>query len=242
MNIKHRKLLFVAGIINILLGGFYMICGLLEFSNIIKTAAHTYVETISIQLSYLVFISSLLTVAVGIITVIYNKKLHLLNLRVFMGTASLAWPLFLSITLFFTKLQINIRLTTMTLSALFYVIAVLIVKITNTEFSKGVKFNPSAVIAQSGRRAKSVNISAAMNSTTGKFQSKNIAHTVENIASTIKPRKVSGINFNRLFKGKRIRSNEGMFKMFYSGRKRKSKNVLAGLLGNKRRRSRFRLR
>ncbi len=241
MNVKHRKLLFVAGIINILLGLFYIGSGVLEFTNALQTTAHTITQTIGVQLSYLVFVSAILTTAAGVMAIIYSKTLSFINTRVFLGITSLAWPLFLSIALFFTQLQINIRLSTMTLASLFYVIAVLIVKITNTEFSKGVKFNPSAMISSSGKRAKSVNIASAMSATTGKLQQKNIAHTVENIASTMKPHKPSSLNLRWLFAGKR-RTGNSFFKSFYSGHKRRNVNVLASLFGNKRRRSRFRFR
>ena len=173
MNIKHSKLLFVAGIIDTLLGMFYFICGILEFTDMLSTKAHNVTETIGVQLSYLVFVSTILIIITGVLTIVNHKSLRLLNLRVFTGVVALAWPLFLSITLFFTQLQINIRLMTMSLASLFYIIAVLIVKITNDEFSKGVNFNPSAMIASSGKRARSVDINAVMSAGTGKLHQKN---------------------------------------------------------------------
>lgn len=242
MNIKHRKLLFVAAVIDVLLGIFYIGSGILEFTNALKTSAHTITQTIGVQLSYLVFISAILTTATGVLSIIFNKTLRFLNLRVFFGISSLAWPLFLSITLFFTQLQINIRLSTMTLASLYYVVAVLIVKITNTEFSKGVKFNPSAMIASSGKRSKSVNIGSAMSATAGMLQQKNIAHTVDTIASVMTPRKANGINLRWLFVGKRRKAGGGIFRALYSGQKRRNLNIIALLFNNKRRHSHFRLR
>lgn len=241
MNIKHNKILFVASVINALLGLFYLVCGILEFTDALQTKANTITETIGVQLSYLVFISSILTTSTGVISIVNNKTLRFLNLRVFMGVITLAWPLFLSITLFFTQLQINIRLMTMTLTSLFYIITVLIVKITNDEFGKSVNFNPSAMIASSGRRAHSVDLGAMMSAGTGKLHQKNIVQTVENIAANMKPNKSTGVGLQRLFTGKRRASN-GIFKGFYAGHKRRSANVLASLFGNKRRRSRFRFK
>lgn len=238
MNIKHNKLLFVAAVIDTLLGLFYLICGILEFTNALHTKANTVTETIGVQLSYLVFVSSILTTATGALSVVKNKTLNLLNLRVFMGVITLAWPLFLSITLFFTQLQINIRLLTMTLASLFYIIAALIVKITNDEFSKGFNFNPSAMIASSGKRARSVDLGAMMNSGAGKMHQKNFAQTVENIASTIKPQRIHGGVMQRLFVGKRRLGGGNIFKGFYGGHKRRSANIVASLFNNKRRRPR----
>ncbi len=239
MNIKHNKLLLVASVIDALLGLFYLICGILEFTNALHTKANTITETIGVQLSYLVFISSILTTATGALSVFKNKTLHLLNLRIIMAVVTLAWPLFLSITLFFTQLQINIRLMTMTLSSLFYIIAVLIVKITNDEFGKTFNFNPSAIIAASGKRAHSVDFGAMMNVGTGKLHQKNFVQTVENLATAITPKRSHGGIFQRLFAGKRRLGNGNIFRGLYGGHKRRSANIIATLFNNRRRR-RFR--
>lgn len=237
MNIKHNKLLFVAGIIDALLGLFYFVCGLLEFTDMLSTKAHNVTETIGVQLSYLVFVSTILIMATGILTIVYNKSLRLLNLRVFAGVVSLAWPLFLSITLFFTQFQINIRLFTMSLASLFYIIAVLVVKITNDEFSKGVNFNPSAMIASSGKRAKSVDINAVMSAGTGKLHQKNIVQTVESLTANVKTKRSHGNVFHTLFAGKRKLGNGNIFKGLYGGQKRRSAHI-SSLFTSKRRRSR----
>lgn len=243
MNIKHNKLLFVASVIDTLLGLFFIICGILEFTNALHTKANTVTETIGVQLSYLVFISSILTASTGVLSVIHTKSLRLINLRIFMGVITLAWPTFLSITLFFTLVQINIRLMSMMLASLFYMIAVLIVKITNLDFSKGVNLNPSAMIASSGKRAKSVNLGTMMSSGADKLYQKNITHVVENLAESLKPSKNSVIlKLKFLFVGKRNHSKPGLFKGLYVGHKQRGINLTGFLYKNKRRRSRFRLK
>lgn len=243
MNVKHSKLLLVASVIDTLFGAFYIICGLLEFTNALKTSANTITETIGIQLSYLVFASSIFLTATGAVSIVNNKTLKLINLRIFMGVISLAWPLFLSITLFFTLFQINIRLITMTLASLFFMTAVLIVKITNVDFSKGINFNPSAMISSTGKRAKSIDVGVMMNSSTNKLHQKHIVQTIENISESLKPNTNAGTaKINKMFAGKKKRGGNGMFKSLYNG-KRRSINILSPLFKNrKRRRSRFRIR
>lgn len=241
-NIKRNKLLFIAGIIDALLGLFYFVCGVLEFTDMLTTKANTIAQTLGVQLSYLVFVSSALMLATGILSIIYRKTMHTLNLRVFLGVLSLAWPLFLSITLFFTQFAINIRLLSMSFAALFYMIAALIVKITNDEFVKTYKFNPSAMIASSGKRARSVDFGAMMNVGAGKMHQKNFVQTVESIAVNMKPNKRSGGGLKRLFAGKRKLGNGNIFRGLYGGQKRRSSNIIGSLFQNKRRRSRPRFR
>ena len=237
MNIKHKKLLFIAGVINAIIGVFYFFNSIIEFTNILQTKANTLVQTACIQLSYLIFISAIFTTLAGIAAIVNRNSIRLINLRVFLGILSLAWPLFLSITLLFTRVIINIRLLTMTLAALFYVTSVLIVKITNAEFTKNVKFNPSAIISSSGKRAKSANIGSVVSSTAVKVQNKNFTHTFKNISSSINTRKHSFGNLQALFSGKR-KNNVGFFKGLYSGKKRRSVNFLASI--NRRGGRRFR--
>ena len=237
MNIKHKKLLFIAGVINAIIGVFYFFNSIIEFTNILQTKANTLVQTAGIQLSYLIFISAIFTTLAGIAAIVNRNSIRLINLRVFLGILSLAWPLFLSITLLFTRVIINIRLLTMTLAALFYVTSVLIVKITNAEFTKNVKFNPSAIISSSGKRAKSANIGSVVSSTAVKVQNKNFTHTFENISSSIKTHKHSFLNLQSFFSDRR-KNNVGFFSGLYSGKKRRSVNFLASL--NRRSGRRFR--
>lgn len=240
-NIKHGKLLFVAGVIDALLGLAFFVSGMLEFSDAVYTKANTVKQTLGVQLSYLVFISSTLMLVTGALSVIYRKSMQMLNARVFLGVISLAWPVFLTITLFFTQFMINIRLLTMSLAALFYIIAILIVKITNDEFVKTYKFNPSAMIASSGKRAKSVDFGAIMSNSSGKIHQKNFVQSVENLASTMTHRR-SGGGLKRLFAGKRKVGSGNFLRGIYSGQKRRGTNIVASLFQNKRRRSRFRFR
>ena len=237
MNIKHKKLLFIAGVINAIIGVFYFFNSIIEFTNILQTKANTLVQTAGIQLSYLIFISAIFTTLAGIAAIVNRNSIRLINLRVFLGILSLAWPLFLSITLLFSRVIINIRLLTMTLAALFYVTSVLIVKITNAEFTKNVKFNPSAIISSSGKRAKSANIGSVVSSTAVKVQNKNFTHTFENISSSIKTHKHSFLNLQSFFSDRR-KNNVGFFSGLYSGKKRRSVNFLASL--NRRSGRRFR--
>ena len=237
MNIKHKKLLFIAGVINAIIGVFYLSNSIIEFANILQTKANTLIQTAGIQLSYLIFVSAIFTSLAGITAILNRNSLRLINVRVFLGILSLAWPLFLSITLLFTRVIINIRLLTMTLAALFYVTSVLIVKITNAESTKNAKFNPSAIISSSGKRAKSVNIGSVVSSTAVKVQNKNFLHTFENIASSIKTHKHLFVNLQSFFSGKR-KNNVGFFRGLYSGKKRRSVNFLASM--NRRGRRRFR--
>ena len=237
MNIKHKKLLFIAGVINAIIGVFYFFNSIIEFTNILQTKANTLVQTAGIQLSYLIFISAIFTTLAGIAAIVNRNSIRLINLRVFLGILSLAWPLFLSITLLFTRVIINIRLLTMTLAALFYVTSVLIVKITNAEFTKNVKFNPSAIISSSGKRAKSANIGSVVSSTAVKVQNKNFTHTFENISSSIKTHKHSFLNLQSFFSDRR-KNNVGFFSGLYSGKKRRSVNFLSSL--NRRSGRRFR--
>ena len=237
MNIKYKKLLFIAGVINAILGVFYLSNSIIEFADILQTKANTLIQTAGIQLSYLICISAIFTSLAGITAILNRNSLRLINVSVFLGILSLAWPLFLSITILFTRVIINIRLLTMTLAALFYVTSVLIVKITNSESTKSVKFNPSAIISSSGKRAKSVNIGSVVSSTAVKVQNKNFTHTFENISSSIKTHKHSFLNLQSFFSDRR-KNNVGFFSGLYSGKKRRSVNFLASL--NRRSGRRFR--
>ena len=79
MNIKYKKLLFVAAITNLLLGLFLFVCSILEFTGIIQTQAHNVTETIGVHVSYLVFLSAILIALSGLLTVIFNKTLAYLK-------------------------------------------------------------------------------------------------------------------------------------------------------------------
>ena len=226
MNIKYKKVLLVASIINFAVGIFLFICGMLEFTGILQTNAHNVTETIGINVSYLVFISAILIMLSGIVSLSTYNRLYLINLQVFLGVLGLAWPLFLQISLFFTQLTINIRLVLTVLVALFYIIAILIVKIANDEFIKSVKFNPSGIIAQSGKRKNSVSFERVFNNTSTRVHTANVVQSAMGIlGNASKPKRTFQPNLQRLFTGKR-KGNKNIAKRFYaSGRRRSSKSI-----------------
>ena len=243
MNIKYKKVLLVAAIINFIVGVFLFVCGLLEFTGILQTNAHNVTETIGVNVSYLVFISAILIMISGAVSISTYNRLYLVNLQVFLGVLGLAWPLFLQISLFFTQLTINIRLVLTVLVALFYIIAILIVKISNDEFVKSVKFNPSAMIAQTGRRKNSDVIEKVFTSTGKKVQTANVIQsTISILGNAAKPKKNFQPSIQRFFIGKR-KSKRSIGKRFYaSGRRRTSNKVgyfMSSLSTRRRPRRRF---
>ncbi len=240
MNIKYKKLLFVAAVTNALLGLFLFVCSILEFTGIIQTQAHNVTETIGIHVSYLVFLSAILITISGLLTIIFNKTLAYLNAQILIGVVSLAWPLFLSISLFFTQLTINIRLLATVAVSLFYVISILIVKIANDEFVKNYKFNPSGLISSMGKRTQSVDLANMFSrGATAKAKHANLVQSMGNLATTIKPRHTFSFGLKFLTSGKR-RSTSGLGRRLYSGQKRRSANIVASLFrGRRRPRRRF---
>ena len=239
MNIKYKKLLFVAAITNLLLGLFLFVCSILEFTGIIQTQAHNVTETIGVHVSYLVFLSAILIALSGLLTVIFNKTLAYLNTQILVGVVSLAWPLFLSISLFFTQLTINIRLLATVAVSLFYVISILIVKISNDEFVKNFKFNPSSLISSMGKRTQSVDLTNVFNQNIGKAKRANLVQSMGNLAVNVKPKHTLNFGLNFLNSGRR-RSGFGLGRRLYSGQKRRSANIIASLFrGRRRPRRRF---
>lgn len=238
MNIKHKKVLLVAAIINFIIGIFLFVCGILEFTGLIQTDAHNVTETIGLNVSYLVFISAILIMLSGVLSIATYNRLALINLQVFLGVAGLAWPLFLQVSLFFTQLTINIRLVLTILVALFYIIAALIVKITNDEYIKTVKFNPAGLIAQSGKRKKSKSFERVFNRTNVKVQKLNVVQSlVAVLGNASKLKHIFRPDVKALFSGKR-KSTKKIGKRFYATRRRrsgKSINRIFNSLGTKRR-------
>lgn len=229
MNIKYKKLLLVAAIIDVCIGLFLFVSGMLEFTGIAQTKADNITETIGIQLSYLIFLSCVFISLSGITSIVSYRKATNLNLQIFLGVVSLAWPLFLTISLLFTQLIINIRLVISVLVSLFYVIAVLIVKISNADTIKSYKFNPSAIISSQGKRTQSVEIGTILNrSQGGKAKSTNVLQSFGNIATGLSGRSSRRLNFNRLFMGKR-KSSHGFGKGLYVRHKRHSVNILSNM-------------
>lgn len=236
MEFKYIRLLKIAAIINVSLGVFLFVCGILEFTNILPTPANNSIRTVGVQLSYLVFISGILLFASGGLTFLYRKTMRFVNLQIFAGVTALAWPIFVSIALFFTTIPhtINIRLIPSTLAALFYIVALLIVKITNETLSKTYKIN--TLMLQTGKRKQGVNVAAVLNSAGGSTKKSSVDvkailgganfKTKNSVASGAKrlfsgKRKTGGNPFKRLFQGQRKRSGGGLAKRLYSGKRRR---------------------
>ncbi len=219
MELKHSKPFFVATIINMGLGAFLIVCGILEFVGILQTNANSYIQTVGVQLSYLVFISGALVFVSGAISFFDRKIMGMVNLQIFLGLLSLAWPIFVSISLFFSQLIICIRLLPTMLASLFYMITLLIVKITNDELNKKHKINTSMMIT--GKRKKRVDVAATMNSRHGKKAStKNISNIGGFAGKFRKSASVSNIA-KRIYGGSRRKSSGSVSKRLYSGKRHK---------------------
>ena len=237
MDFKYIRLLKIAAIINISLGVFLFICGILEFTNILPTPANNSIRTVGVQLSYLVFISGILLFASGGLTLLHRKTMRFVNLQIFAGVTSLAWPIFVSIALFFTTIPhtINIRLIPSTLSALFYIIALLIVKITNESLSRAHKINTR--IMQTGKRKQGVNVAAVLSNAGGSKKSSVNVQSILGSAASIKTNNSAAAGAKRLFSGRR-RSGGNPFKRLFNGQRRRSGGGLAKILYSGKRRRR----
>ncbi|MDD6762069.1 MAG: hypothetical protein PUD92_00270 [Clostridiales bacterium] len=222
MNLKHIKLLTVAAIINTLLGIFLIICGLLEFTGILYTNANTTIESVGVQLSYLVFISGALVFTSGLITLFMRRTMTSINLLILLGVVALAWPIFVSISLFFSQLIICIRLLPTMLSSLFYIIAILIVKVTNESLQKTHKFNPTAHVEAMVKKKSTVNVTKALSGGSGKAKSSVDLKSLGNLAQATGKRR-SGPSIGKLFYSGSRRSHGGFGKMFYSGSRKRGK-------------------
>lgn len=216
MEIKHKKPLIVAALIDIFLGVFLIICGMLEFLGW-DTQANTSLTTAGVQLSYLVFISGLLVFFSGGLTFLKRHTLDMINLQIFIGVIALAWPIFVSISLFFSRLYICIRLLPTMLSALFYIIAILIVKITNESLRKTHKINTK--IGTTGKRKQSINVSAILSNASETAKSSKNISALGDIASMFKKKNATAVMSKTLQSGKR-HSSINPFAGIYSGRRR----------------------
>ena len=236
MNFKHGRLLFLATLINLCYGVFLFACSILEFTGTIYPNAHNITETIGVHVSYLVFIGSILILLSGIFSAVYRNNLKLINTRIFIGILSLAWPLFLTISLFFTQLNIKIRLVLSNPVALFYTVAILVVKISNIELSKTAKFDPASIIGRS-KRKQNVNIRNGINQLI-----KNQSDIIKQHNNTSKTaNSLDKFNFLSL-SGKKDRA--GFKPILNSFGRRKTKNVLGRIFysGGRRRTNSFNLK
>ena len=189
MKIKYKKPFFVAIMINLILGAFLIISGILEFTGIINKTNYSSVYTAGVQLSHLVFISGLLTFGTGLFSFIKYRDLKYLNLQIIIGAIALAWPVFLTLVLYFSQRIICIRLAPTLLASFYYIITILILKIGNEELNKTRKLKIGSVGKISDKRAvkgasveslfkgkkssarqKSANISNSINKLSRKFK------------------------------------------------------------------------
>lgn len=225
MSIRYKKLILSASIFNIIVGLFLLLSGISEFVGIINTQVHTVLETAGISLSYLIFINSMFILAAGVITVATHKKMQLMNLQMFLGIISLAWPLFLQISLFFTKLTINLRLVLSILTAMFYIISLFIVRISNNDIlTKSYSINPSRMITQVGRRSSTTDISRIFKPAAPKLHKSNVVQSVGKLTAIVKPRKAVRIDSSRLLTGKR-RKGGLLAKFIYTNTRRRSTDI-----------------
>jgi hypothetical protein len=158
MNLKHYSLLKTSGYVNMFLGLAIIIISLGEFLGIIQSNATNIIPSMGVSLSLLVFISGILCALAGGLTVFSPETNPKINLQVFAGVLTLGWPIFISVALLFAEHMICIRLLPTALTSLFYLIAVLIVKITNEAFKRTHQFNPHAIFNSMGKRRRGVNI------------------------------------------------------------------------------------
>lgn len=224
-NIKHSKLLKVASIINLCLGVFLIICGILEFIGIIPSDANRIYRAVGIRLSVLVFISGILVFISAIATLAENDDYINIDFLIFLGVASLAWPIFVFISLFFATFPhtICIRLVPTILTSLFYVISVMIVKITNEALRKVHKFNLNALVNR-GKKKSGINVANVLRST-GEKKAKQ-SHGLNSIGGiAAKFNSKNGVSIQRIFNagGKRRSGGGGFFKRIYSGSRKRGK-------------------
>lgn len=219
MNLKYIRLLMIASIINIGLGLFLIICGIFEFTGMLYTNANNTIESVGVQLSYLVFISGILTLISGFTTVLFRRNMAYINLLILIAVVALAWPIFVSISLFFSQMIICIRLLPTMMSSLFYIIAILIVKISNEALNRTHTFNPSMFVESLGLKKGGVNVSRVMYSNVGK---KKTGGNIQGFMNFLAPekRRTSGFSLRWIFHIGKRRGGGGFWKILYGGKRR----------------------
>ncbi len=222
-NMKHSKLLKIATIINLCLGAFLIICGILEFIGLLPTPADRVYNAVGIKLSTLVFISGMLIFISALFTLLSND-LHNINTLIFIGVSSLAWPIFISIALFFstTPHLICIRLVPTMMTSLFYVIAIMIVKISNEALRRTHKFNPQSLMQ--GKKKSNVDIASVFRGNVErKAKSSHSVQSIGDIATKFNSKR--GFSIQRLFmhSGKKRSSGKGFSKILYSHSRKRGK-------------------
>ena len=221
MEIKYKKPLVIASIIDFLLGAFLAICGLLEFTGILNTPANNSISTLGVQLSYVVFISGVLVLISGIVTFLDRKRFYRINLEIFLGLVALAFPIFISVVLILQAI-ICIRLIPTILASLFYMIAILIVKLSNDEMRKTHKLNTTK-LEVGERRKQGVNIASIFkkgSSRSGRTKQANIS-SIGGLASVSRSHSNPLAKLQKAMRGKRKRHGGGLGKRLYSGSRKK---------------------
>ncbi len=203
MKLKHIKLWTIASFINLGLGLFLIICGIVEFTGLLKTGAATSITTAGVQLSYLVFVSGILVFICGLFVIFDKTTMKHMNTQVIAGAAALAWPIFVSIALFFTRYTICVRLIPTIMSSLFFLIALMIVKVTNESLKKVHKFDPKKHIDQIGKRKSNVNVANVFAGGSKRARSTHKVHLSEGMGKMFKP--VHKRRGTRLYSGSRKR-------------------------------------
>lgn len=226
MKLKFIKLLMAASVINVCLGTFLIICGILEFTGILETNANTSIESVGVQLSYLVFLSGIWVFASGLLTVLLRKSLYKVNLQMFLGVISLAWPIFVSVSLFFSQYIICIRLLPTMMASLFYMISILIVKIANEELKTKITINPKAFIERVRSTNKtSVDVSQMFVRKDASRQKSSVnIKSIGSLANKVMPKKKTSLGgfANSLFGGRR-RSGNPLSAIFYRGSRKRGR-------------------
>ncbi len=204
MEIKYTKILNISSLINVLIGLFLVVCGLLEFIGIIKTEAATEISSGGIRLSYLIFVGAVLVFVCGLTTLLNIKTMQKAALQLILAIGALAWPIFVSIALFFAQNLICIRLLPIMLASLFYIICLIVVLIANDSLGRNkVKISPSEHIAALGKSAHRVNVMSALKPS-GKKASRNV--DISNIGSKINISKKHKHSFS-IYSGSRRRGH-----------------------------------
>lgn len=219
MNLKHYNLLKVAAYINFFLGLAIVVIGIAEIFGLVETGANTTYETVGVQLSVLVFISGVFCALSGGLTVFSDKTGKGINLQMFFGVLSLGWPIFVSISLFFSQFVICIRLLPTTFSSLFYVIAILVVKISNEALKKTHQINTNAIFQSMGKRANGIDIGRSLANAGPKTKMAS-GPRLQSLGNLNTRRRASFAPLKMLFNGSR-RRGISLSSLLYSGSRRR---------------------
>lgn len=220
MNLKHYKLLKTSGYINMFLGLAIIIIGIGEFMGIIQSNSSNIIQSMGVALSPLVFISGIFCALSGGLAVFLPKTNPKINLQVFAGVLSLGWPIFISVALLFAEHMICIRLLPTTLTSLFYIIAVLIVKITNEAFKKTHQLNPQAIFRSMGKRKGRVSIQRSL-AKTGDNKKTISTHKLQSLGKLNNHRTPAFSPMKMLLNNTRRHSNVSFSNLLYSRSKRR---------------------